>query len=313
MKKITLSFLFVLGALITNAVQAQCVANATLTPTGTPGEFTITDLSYGATIPQSYFQTYVNSTIGTVTIPLQSTTTTGVIQYPANGIYSWGVTYTDSANGCVAAIWDSIVVTGVNTTPAPCQAGFNLMQDSVNLNQYWCWNTSVGSSPAAPITYLWDFGDGSTSTLPYPTHVYSSLGTYTLCLTITSQGGGIACTSTYCDTVVITVKASGTTLNVLPPGAGLSLEENSSIQSLEVYPNPSNGNFVLELNATHTSTIKLSVVNLAGQEIYTELNSVSPGVNVIQLNQASLSTGVYLLQVLDLNTQAKQTIRFLKK
>jgi gliding motility-associated-like protein len=37
--------------------------------------------------------------------------------------------------------------------------------------------------------YFWDFGDGSTSTSPNPTHTYSTVGTYDLKLTITSTGG----------------------------------------------------------------------------------------------------------------------------
>lgn len=42
-------------------------------------------------------------------------------------------------------------------------------------------------------TYLWDFGDGSTSTQPTPSHVYNTQGTYTVKLTITTSTG---CTET---------------------------------------------------------------------------------------------------------------------
>lgn len=42
-------------------------------------------------------------------------------------------------------------------------------------------------------TYLWDFGDGSTSTQPTPSHIYNTQGTYTVKLTITTSGG---CTET---------------------------------------------------------------------------------------------------------------------
>lgn len=42
-------------------------------------------------------------------------------------------------------------------------------------------------------TYLWDFGDGSTSSQPTPSHIYNSQGTYTVKLTITTSGG---CTET---------------------------------------------------------------------------------------------------------------------
>ncbi len=45
-------------------------------------------------------------------------------------------------------------------------------------------NTSTGAA-----SYLWDFGDGITSTLPSPTHTYSTAGVYTVTLTATGPGG----------------------------------------------------------------------------------------------------------------------------
>lgn len=38
-------------------------------------------------------------------------------------------------------------------------------------------------------SYLWSFGDGTTSTLSNPTHVYNGAGTYILQLTVTGPGG----------------------------------------------------------------------------------------------------------------------------
>lgn len=41
----------------------------------------------------------------------------------------------------------------------------------------------------APYSYLWDFGDGRTSTEPSPVHTYSSRGTYTVSLKVTDDRG----------------------------------------------------------------------------------------------------------------------------
>jgi PKD repeat protein len=46
-------------------------------------------------------------------------------------------------------------------------------------------NTSSGDYT----TSLWDFGDGATSTLDHPTHIYTAMGEYTVTLTV----------SGYCD------------------------------------------------------------------------------------------------------------------
>ncbi len=47
-------------------------------------------------------------------------------------------------------------------------------------------NSSTGGTG---VTYLWDFGDGNTSTLSAPTHTYAVDGMYTVCLTATDACG----------------------------------------------------------------------------------------------------------------------------
>ncbi|MBK7970565.1 MAG: PKD domain-containing protein [Bacteroidetes bacterium] len=53
-------------------------------------------------------------------------------------------------------------------------------------------NVNFSSSTVAN-SYLWDFGDGSTSTLQNPSHLYSNAGLYTVTLTCVLASG---CTTT---------------------------------------------------------------------------------------------------------------------
>jgi PKD repeat protein len=46
-------------------------------------------------------------------------------------------------------------------------------------------NTSSGDQ----LQYLWDFGDGSTSTAVHPSHLYTAPGTYTVILTASNDVG----------------------------------------------------------------------------------------------------------------------------
>ncbi|MBU1878530.1 MAG: family 10 glycosylhydrolase, partial [Chloroflexi bacterium] len=58
-------------------------------------------------------------------------------------------------------------------------------------------NTSTGVYTAS----LWLLGDGVTSTLPSPTHVYTAPGAYTVTLTVTGPGGSDTFTRPHCVTV----------------------------------------------------------------------------------------------------------------
>ena len=87
---------------------------------------------------------------------------------------------------------------------AQCTADFTYVQngpttyftDLSTINPSWSTNYSV--------SYLWDFGDGNTSTLQNPSHTYSN-GLYSPCLTVTYFDSVIMnfCTSIYCDSILI--------------------------------------------------------------------------------------------------------------
>jgi len=49
--------------------------------------------------------------------------------------------------------------------------------------------TFKGTSTGSPTTWTWNFGDGSTSSLQNPTHVYSVTGTFTVTLRVSGAGG----------------------------------------------------------------------------------------------------------------------------
>ena len=47
----------------------------------------------------------------------------------------------------------------------------------------------IDGSQGEPTSYLWNFGDGTTSSEVEPTHVYTQPGTYTVTLTVESMHG----------------------------------------------------------------------------------------------------------------------------
>ena len=60
-----------------------------------------------------------------------------------------------------------------------CSTNFTLSTDSSMLHHYWVTATITGT---APFHYLWSWGDNTTDTTAFPSHIYANAGTYTISL-----------------------------------------------------------------------------------------------------------------------------------
>jgi PKD repeat protein len=118
------------------------------------------------------------------------------------GIYPVCLTIT-TLSGCTSTFCDTIFV---GIIPNNCMANFTYYIDpntvNPNILNFVDASTSTGFSISS---WLWDFGDGTTSTMQNPTHTFSGQGTYNVCLTIMSysSNGNILCTSTNCEIITI--------------------------------------------------------------------------------------------------------------
>jgi len=110
---------------------------------------------------------------------------TSTLQNPTNIVFNTTgmipVTLTISEYGCTKSYVDSILI-----YPRPNASFTTSTTVSCILNPVQFVNNSTGD---APMTYFWDFANGSTSTLQNPTTIYSSIGTYNVSLVVTSMHG----------------------------------------------------------------------------------------------------------------------------
>ena len=103
--------------------------------------------------------------------------------FPSAGTYSVGLTVmtkngTSTGNGGIVTTGQSGITPGFSFGPAHPTAG-----NPVNFS-------ALGTVSAQPVlTYLWEFGDGTTGSGRLPTHVYSRPGTYTVKLVMFSGVG----------------------------------------------------------------------------------------------------------------------------
>lgn len=79
--------------------------------------------------------------------------------------------------------------------------------------------------------------------------------------------------------------------------ANLSLDE-VNISSLNVYPNPSNGEATVQLALVNNSEVKIRVVDMQGKSVLPETSSeMASGEQSVVINTTSLNNGVYIVEV----------------
>ncbi len=106
-------------------------------------------------------------------------------EYAQEGVYEVTLTIF-SETGCQASITDHICLGGYQPDP-DCQAWFESESlDSLTLQVTSNFETIDG---ATAVSWLWDFGDGNTSTDENPVHAYTDAGIYEVSLTIVSETG----------------------------------------------------------------------------------------------------------------------------
>ncbi|CAN5428574.1 hypothetical protein BH10BAC1_BH10BAC1_03990 [soil metagenome] len=97
-----------------------------------------------------------------------------------NSVGTFPVSLTVTENGCTETYTDNVVV-----YPKPI-ADYTLASPiACDLQPV----SFINNSTPLPLTYLWTFGDGTTSTLLNPNHLYPGIGTYSSSLIVASSFG----------------------------------------------------------------------------------------------------------------------------
>jgi len=188
-----------------------------------------------------------------------------------------------------------------------CDAHFEVTYiDSLNSVVY-IENWATGDN----ISYLWDFGDGTTSTQEFPVHEYNDQGTYVICLSIISNNvpNGF-CTATHCDTISFDLPGilpAPFWINVLQAGTTVSLEENF-IQDLNVYPNPAVDVLNVQFTRQGNDVFTIDLLDVTGRQ----LAMIAPKQSISRVQEiidvSAFESGIYYLRVR--NKDYSNTTRF---
>jgi PKD repeat protein len=248
----------------------------------------------------TYFTNYSSGT-GTITYAWDfgdgstSTLANPYHTYTASGTYYVCLYMNDGS--CSNTYCDYITIGGGGGGGTTCDASFTIVQDSTNIYNYFVYLNSSAPSGSTTYSYYWDFGDGATSTAPYPSHTYTGSGPYNLCLTVVdTMFFGATCTDTYCDSLIPGLAMmTNTTISVVPTGIS---EELNSIASLENYPNPFANTTTVSYTLLKDADIELNILGLLGNKVATlEQGHKSAGSYSGTWNAEGVAKGMYLMQM----------------
>lgn len=142
-------------------------------------------------------------------------------------------------------------------------------------------STSTGAT-----SYTWTFGDGNTSTQQNPFHTYAVSGSYTVCLSVTDQ-----CAS---DSMCMPLVVVGV--------------EDPVANAIEVFPNPTQGDLMYNIQLDFPEALELALHNSLGQVVFRKsLGEVSQGQG--RLDIGHLAEGLYYLRVKGARTNEVHSVR----
>ncbi|WP_292464808.1 PKD domain-containing protein [Methanolobus sp.] len=271
----------------TFVTSALPVANftANVTSGALPLSVSFTDLS--SNTPTSWFWDFGDGN--------NSTDQNAAHIYASVGIYTVSLNATNAGGSNVSTQTDYITVAiepvasfSSNVTSGAVPLSVNFTDESAN----------------SPISWLWDFGDGNTSTDQNPAHTYVAAGTYNVTMNATNVGGSNVTTQTNYITVAIAPVASFTA-NVTSGAVPLSVNftDTSTNTPTSWLWDFGDGNTSTDQNPTYTYTavgtysINLNATNAGGSNISTQTEYITAAFAPVSNFSANVTEGAVPLSV----------------
>ena len=216
-----------------------------------------------------------------------------------NGSYLISLKISDSLNLCSSVYSDSVIITNVAGGCHPT-VSFIMHKDSIN-PQPGIWEISPYYSSQVSGA-IWNWGDGSSTNELYPTHTYSAVGQYTICVMVFSSCGD---SSYACQNDSLYRLANNNSTNsiiqvTVENAAATGIQTNTKeTTQVSLYPNPNIGLFTLQITNVSAafSKAQINIRNILGEVIYSAQESLNNNVLIKEIDLQNLSNGAYFMQV----------------
>ncbi len=134
-------------------------------------------------------------------------------------------------------------------------------------------NTSISAN-----LYFWDFGDGTTSTEKNPVHIYSSVGNFNVKLKAENK---------------CRISEKTVTVNIQTVAA----TDPNFVKNIRVLPNPTVGDFLLEMNFPKSQTVRFDLLDAAGRLVKNFEMRSGAGFSSLPFENLGLAKGIYQLKI----------------
>ena len=215
--------------------------------------------------------------------------------YISAGAYQVSLKIKDTLNyGCSDTTTQILNITGV-----PCIANSNFTLTPTNTPKFW---NAIPAYPWNVTAASWSWGDGTITNSLYCSHLYSVSATYTICLTVTVSCGA---SSSLCASYLINKSASGAagmdilSVNVIPPQTvlGIGSTDKAVFFDFNIYPNPNNGNFQVNISELRSGKVDLEVYNIIGERIYSFTEEIKNEQWQRNIVIAEAPQGIYFMRI----------------
>lgn len=205
--------------------------------------------------------------------------------YAQPGVYV--VTLTVSGNDCSSTMSMLVVVGEDILYNTECNALFVPFLEPDSLGAFF-----LNLSSADAVSYLWDFGDGQTSTDFFAWHQYAQPGVYQVSLTITTANG---CVNTYSATLDFGAnRFMGIPSYSLANSTG---EAPIDAGSLQLFPNPVSDAVTVSFVTASSEMYNISVLTLDGRLVSKLSAGGQTGHQQHQIDMSRLPAGMYLVRL----------------
>lgn len=289
------------NASVTNTIQIYyypCTLNAAFTSTLTSNTLSVTCISTGTSSGiNSLTWNWGDGSFSSGTMNSSASHT-----YPFNGTYTVTLMVADSIGSFLNYCFDttSIVITINSGAPCPVNSNFSLQKDTTQLYSWFAYTNYQSNVVSA----TWNWGDGTSSNALFPSHTYSAVGWYNVCLTV-SLSCGSQSTTCYNSYLNKTTNANAAVF-IQVMNAPVGIKNNADIAAeVSIAPNPSNGEFLIQLHGTSaTEPVEIFIYNTLGENVYQQTS----GSEIIKIRLADLSNGCYIVSIKNRNTLLKKKL-----